>query len=125
MFKVNFQSRVPVYKQLYENVIKLVSLGVLMPNDKLPTVRAMATELGINPNTVSKTYSMLEHDGYIYSAVGRGSFISDNFSNSEAKRLESVKTLRSAIKSAMLNGVSKEDALTAVKDIFNGGDIDD
>ncbi|MBQ7784361.1 MAG: GntR family transcriptional regulator, partial [Oscillospiraceae bacterium] len=48
-----------------------------MPNDKLPSVRELAKELGVNPNTVSKAFQMLERDGIIYSLAGRGSFISD------------------------------------------------
>ncbi len=125
MFKVNYQSRVPVYKQLYESVLRMVSLGVLKPNDKLPTVRALATDLGINPNTVSKAYSMLEHDGYIYSTAGKGSFIAESFSEDTATRLTALRTLKTAVKSSMLSGVTKEDALSAVEDIYNGGDADD
>ena len=60
MLTVNFQSRTPVYQQLYDDVVRLASLGVLKSNTKLPPVRVLATELGINPNTVSKAYKMLE-----------------------------------------------------------------
>ena len=56
MLTVNFQSRTPVYQQLYDDVVRLASLGVLKSNTKLPPVRVLATELGINPNTVSKVY---------------------------------------------------------------------
>ena len=59
MLTVNFQSRTPVYQQLYDDVVRLASLGVLKSNTKLPPVRVLATELGINPNTVSKAYKML------------------------------------------------------------------
>ena len=65
MLTVNFQSRTPVYQQLYDDVVRLASLGVLKSNTKLPPVRVLATELGINPNTVSKAYKMLEADIYI------------------------------------------------------------
>lgn len=60
MLTVNFQSRTTVYQQLYDDVVRLASLGVLKSNTKLPPVRVLATELGINPNTVSKAYKMLE-----------------------------------------------------------------
>ena len=59
MLTVNFQSRTPVYQQLYDDVVRLASLGVLKSNTKLPPVRVLATELGINPNTVSKAYKKL------------------------------------------------------------------
>ncbi len=86
MLTVNFQSRTPVYQQLYDDVVRLASLGVLKSNTKLPPVRVLATELGINPNTVSKAYKMLEADGYIYSTVGRGSFVSDKLCQDEAEK---------------------------------------
>lgn len=87
MLTVNFQSRTPVYQQLYDDVVRLASLGVLKSNTKLPPVRVLATELGINPNTVSKAYKMLKADGYIYSTVGRGSFVSDKLCQDEAEKL--------------------------------------
>ena len=59
MLTVNFQSRSPVYQLLYDDVVRVASLGVLKSNTKLPPVRVLATELGINPNTVSKAYKML------------------------------------------------------------------
>ena len=85
MFTVNFQSRTPVYQQLYDNVVRLASMGVLKSHTKLPPVRILATELGINPNTVSKAYKMLETDGFIYSTVGRGSFISEKLEIKDKK----------------------------------------
>ena len=63
MFSINFGSRTPVYQQLYDDVVRLASLGILKSNTKLPPVRVLATELGINPNTVQKAYKMLESDG--------------------------------------------------------------
>ena len=61
MFTVNFGSRTPVYQQLYDDVVRLTSLGILKSHTKLPPVRTLATELGINPNTVQKAYKMLEN----------------------------------------------------------------
>ena len=58
MFTVNFGSRTPVYQQLYDDVVRLTSLGILKSHTKLPPVRTLATELGINPNTVQKAYKI-------------------------------------------------------------------
>ena len=63
MFSIDLSSRVPIFEQLYNNVVRLISLGVLAPNDKLPPVRTLATKLSVNPNTVSKAYKLLESDG--------------------------------------------------------------
>ncbi|MBQ7004665.1 MAG: GntR family transcriptional regulator [Oscillospiraceae bacterium] len=75
MFDIDLMSRVPIYEQLYRKVVELILKGVLVENDKLPSVRSLATDLSVNPNTVAKAYSLLERDGIIHSLAGRGSFI--------------------------------------------------
>ena len=109
MLTINFQSRTPVYQQLYDDVIRLVSIGVLQGDSKLPTVRNLATELGINPNTVQKAYKMLETDGYIYSAVGKGSFISENLGREDAEKIQAKQNLEHSIDEAMKKGVTKDE----------------
>ncbi|MBQ8926702.1 MAG: GntR family transcriptional regulator [Oscillospiraceae bacterium] len=75
MFDIDLMSRVPIYEQLYRKVTQLILKGVLCEQDKLPSVRSLATDLGVNPNTVAKAYALLERDGIIYSLAGRGSFV--------------------------------------------------
>ncbi len=118
MLTVNFQSRTPVYQQLYDDVVRLVSLGVLKSNTKLPPVRTLAAELGINPNTVSKAYKMLEADGYIYSTVGRGSFISDQLGQKEAAKIQVEQDLKKSVEQAYKHGVLKEEVLEIVRQIY-------
>ena len=93
MFTLNFQSREPIYEQLYNNVVRLASLGVLQPEEQLPPVRSLATQLGVNPNTVSKAYQLLERDGIIYSAVGRGSFVSSGVTAASLQRATALDEL--------------------------------
>lgn len=121
MLTVNFSSRTPVYQQLYDDVVRLVSLGVLKSNTKLPPVRTLATELGINPNTVQKAYKMLENDGYIYSTVGRGSFVSDKLNQKEAEKIEAKKELKASIDKAYKKGITKEEITEMVDDVLRGG----
>lgn len=122
MLTVNFQSRTPVYQQLYDDVVRLASLGVLKSHTKLPPVRVLATELGINPNTVSKAYKMLEADGYIYSTVGRGSFVSDKLCQDEAEKIEARQELKKALKNAYKRGITKDEIDQTVGEIINGGE---
>ena len=122
MFSINYQSPTPVYKQLYENVVRLVSFGALKPNDKLPPVRTLAGELGIIPNTVSMAYSMLENVWYIYSAVGRGSFISEKFNSREAEKIEIKKKLKDSLSSAYGFGVKREEILEILDEVYIGGE---
>ena len=122
MFTINYQSREPIYEQLYNNVIRLIGMEVLQPHAKLPTVRALASELGINPNTVSKAYQMLEQNGYIYSAVGKCSFISDNVSAIDGKKNEVKNQLGEVIKAASNAGITKPEVIAIVDDVYPGGD---
>lgn len=124
MLTVNFQSRTPVYQQLYDDVVRLASLGVLKSNTKLPPVRVLATELGINLNTVSKAYKMLEADGYIYSTVGRGSFVSDKLCQDEAEKIVARQELKRALKKAYKKGVTKEEIVNMIEQIIEGVDTE-
>lgn len=78
MFIIDIQSKVPIFEQLKKQILEFISIGILLPNDKLPSVRSLATDIGVNPNTVSKAYQELENQGYIYSVKGKGCFIADN-----------------------------------------------
>jgi GntR family transcriptional regulator len=78
IFTVDPHTGVPIYLQLIEQVKRSVALGVLAPGERLPTVKQLATDLTINPNTVARAYRDLERDGVIETSVGRGSFISQN-----------------------------------------------
>ena len=75
MLNLDLQSRVPIFEQIKAGIARLIYLGVLTGDEKLPTVRAMAEELGVNPNTVQKAYQQLEAGGLIYQVAGRGSFV--------------------------------------------------
>ncbi len=76
MFSIDLKSRTPIYEQIYSKIVELVVTGNLKENDQLPSVRTLAKDIGVNPNTVTKAYQELERGGIIYSIPGRGSFVS-------------------------------------------------
>lgn len=121
MLTVNFQSRTPVYQQLYDDVIRLTALGILKEDSQLPPVRGLATQLGINPNTVQKAYKMLEADGYIYSTVGRGSFVSEKLGKGEAEKIQAKQALEQSVSDAYKKGVTGEEIYYIVKKVIDGG----
>ncbi|MGP6158030.1 MAG: GntR family transcriptional regulator [Vulcanimicrobiaceae bacterium] len=84
IFTVDPRSGVPLYLQLIEQVKRAVALGALEPGEQLPTVKALALDLTINPNTVARVYRELERDGVIETSPGRGSFV--RAGNSMAQR---------------------------------------
>lgn len=118
MFQIDFASRVPIYEQLCTNIIKLASAGVFKSGDKLPPVRILATQLGINPNTVAKAYRELESQGYIFSTVGRGSFLTDKLTESNAKKMIALDNFKEAAKNACLFGVSKDEMVEIIENTF-------
>lgn len=77
MFTINSKSSYPIFEQIIEQVGKYITLGILQPHDQLPTVRTLARDLGVNPNTVAKAYKLCEENELIYSQAGRGYFVSD------------------------------------------------
>ena len=118
MFTIDLTSRKPIYEQLYNNVVRLISAGVLKPDDKLPPVRMLATELSVNPNTVSKAYKLLEADGYICSAVGKGSFVSPDLSVQNAEKQLALEKVDAKVKSAVALGATKEELLAIIDEHF-------
>jgi GntR family transcriptional regulator len=74
-FRLDPQSGVPIYRQIKDQVRFGIASGLLFPGDQLPTVRALAVALSVNPNTVIKAYSELEHEGVVSSEQGSGTFV--------------------------------------------------
>ncbi|MBQ2120037.1 MAG: GntR family transcriptional regulator, partial [Peptococcaceae bacterium] len=75
MILIDYKSRKPIYEQIIENMKQLVVSGALKRDEQIPSVRQLAQELAINPNTIQKAYAELERQGVIYSLKGRGSFV--------------------------------------------------
>lgn len=80
---IDADSGIPIWLQLRNRLVYLISSGRFQTGDKLPTVRDLAVTLGINYNTVSKVYQDIERDGYIASFRGRGTFVSDKYLENE------------------------------------------
>lgn len=75
MILIDYRSRKPIYEQIIDNIKELIVSGVLKRDEQLPSVRQLAQELAINPNTIQKAYAELERQGVTYSLKGRGSFV--------------------------------------------------
>lgn len=73
---LDYRDSRPLYQQVKDSLRRMMLTGLLEPDEKLPSVRSLATQLAINPNTIQRAYAELEAEGYIYSVAGRGSFVS-------------------------------------------------
>ncbi len=122
MFSLNYQSREPIYEQIYNNIVRMIGMGALTPNTQLPTVREMAQQLGINPNTVARSYRLLEQNGYIYSNVGRGTFVTNDNTLLTGKMEQAHSEFSKAVKAACDSGISMKEAISILMDIYTGGE---
>jgi GntR family transcriptional regulator len=121
--EIDFRSRTPIYEQIIRRVHELVLDGVLKADEKLPSIRELAAETGINPNTIQKAYAELERQEVIYNLSGRGTFVSDNLSMlTNSKYVKILVELEELVKEAKKYQVDY-DALVKVIDIVYYRDI--
>lgn len=119
MFTLNLQSNQPIYEQLYNNVLKLICINILKPGEKLPSVRSLATDLAINPNTVARAYQMLEQNNIIYSVVGKGSFISDSLSVANEIKKSAKEKILNSLDEAVKANLTQNEILTIISEYFS------
>ena len=108
MLHIDYTASQPLHQQIEEQICSLIATGMLRPNDWLPSVRQLATDISINPNTVQRAYASLEEKGVIVSVKGRGSFVSPDLSAIDriyTKNIDSM--LREVITKAALAGWDK------------------
>ncbi len=75
MIQLNYRDAKPIYEQVKDGIRRLVISGTIIADEKLPSVRELASKLTINPNTISRAYKELENEGYIYTLSGKGTFV--------------------------------------------------
>lgn len=118
LINLDYQSRTPIYEQIVSNIEKYVALGVLKPNEQIPSIRELASNLGINPNTVKKAYDILEHKKVITSFSTKGTFISSKTDEVlENRKQEEIKKLEQIINSLQSLGISKKEILEFIKKV--------
>ena len=93
MISLNYRDSRPIYEQIEDGLRKLIVTGALGADEKLPSVRALAAQLAINPNTIQRAYNELEGEGYIYSVPGKGSFAAHRTEMDGRRREELLRQL--------------------------------
>lgn len=113
MFLLNTQSKEPIFEQIQNQILRFIQAGVLAPGDRLPSVRQLAQENGINPNTVSKAYIELEKNGYVYNIPKKGVYVSDiDLKQSDSNQI--VKVLQPLKDS----GIQKQELMDAIEILY-------
>lgn len=121
MIQLDLKSGVPICDQVVNGFIRLKALGIMKGGEQLPSVRALASKLSVNPNTIQKAYAILEGRGIIYSVKGKGSFLSDDDRAHNAVHENAVKTFLNALSSAAQLGVTKEEFLSIIENYYKDG----
>jgi len=115
MFLLNLQGKESIYEQIRSQIVKFIDNGILKPGDKLPSVRSLANDLGINPNTVMKAYQELERNGYIYTLNKKGVFVAGNHDSLKQRNREDAFRMLKTLKE---EGFSKEDLLQMMEEVY-------
>ncbi|MBO4987507.1 MAG: GntR family transcriptional regulator [Lachnospiraceae bacterium] len=116
MIILDYRDSRPIYEQVVEKFKLLILKGVLAQDEKMPSVRNLAMELSINPNTIQRAYATLESQGYIYTVKGKGNFVSDKATLMKDYQKEISSQLNEVCKQAASAGMGREEFMALVKE---------
>ena len=126
MIILDYRDRRPIYEQIVERFQELMMSGGLEQDAQLPSVRSLAMDLSINPNTIQRAYAELERKGYIYSVKGKGSFVADNSALKDSRRQAVLQKQEETALAAAGLGVGRETLKDVIDKIYGrGGKRDD
>ena len=115
LIQINYRDPRPIYEQVKDGFRKLILSGVLLPDERMPSVRELATGLAINPNTIQRAYRELEQEGYICSVPGKGSFVADARDAVFARKRELLAQLQELSAELRRLGVDTDSIVECVK----------
>jgi GntR family transcriptional regulator len=118
MILLDYRDKRPIYEQIVDKLERLIIGGGLEANFKMPSVRSLAMELSVNPNTIQRAYAQLEQDGYIYTVTGRGSFVAHECEWRSGKVAELTKDLEELLLKAKEAGMTMEATIEVVRKTF-------
>ena len=123
MILLDYRDKRPIYEQVVEKLERLIASGGLEPLTKMPSVRSLAMELSVNPNTVQRAYAQLEKDGYLYTVSGRGTFVTAESDWRESRQGKALEQWRHAVRRAKEAGLSEELLLEQLHQVYAQGEV--
>lgn len=108
MLALNYRDPRPIYEQLKEKLRRLILTGAIASDEKLPSVRDLAAELSVNPNTIQRAYRELEAEGFVYTVTGRGSFAAVLTQVDDSRVQKLMRDFSAAASELQQLGISKE-----------------
>ncbi len=113
---LDYQSRIPIYEQIVNNIEKYVALGILKEKEQIPSIREMASSIGVNPNTVKKAYDILENKGIIISMSTKGTFISENTKKTTEEKInKEINHIKDEINELTKLGISFNEIIDRIR----------
>ena len=113
---LDYQSRIPIYEQIVNNIEKYVAVGILREKSQIPSIRELANNLGINPNTVKKEYDILENKGVIMTISTKGTFISNNTKMVLENKIDKeINLIKDKIRELENMGISKKEIMKRIE----------
>ena len=109
MISLNYRDARPIYEQVRDGLRHLVVTGAIAEGEKLPSVRAMAASLAINPNTIQRAYAALEEEGYLTSEPGRGAFAARGGGEENARRKELLRQFDASARELLFLGMTPQE----------------
>ncbi len=118
MISIDYHSKLPFYEQIARHFQTLILKGALPPGTQMPSVRSLAVELSINPNTIQKAYAVLEQEGYIFPVKGRGNFVADTAELMKQKKNLLLEKTEELLMYGKELGITREDYRRLIDQIF-------
>lgn len=115
MIIIDYSDKRPIYEQIAERFRALIVSGILQTDEKLPSVRSLAVELSINPNTIQRAFSQLERDGFVYSVKGIGTFVQASDSLVQKQKEKILKEFADHAEVCMKQGITKEELYETIE----------
>ena len=109
MLNINYRDPRPIYEQVKDSIRRLIVSGAMPSGEKLPSVRELAAEGSVNPNTIQRAYRELEAEGYIYSVQGKGSFVGERREIDQSRRNALLRHLDETVTELIFLGSSREE----------------
>ena len=109
MVHLDYRDVRPIYTQIIDSFKEQITVGILRTGDKLPSVRELAVQLAINPNTIQRSYRALESEGWIVTVPGKGCFVSANSSCQEQEQKKQLTIFDEACAALLALGMTREE----------------
>ncbi len=116
MIPIDFKDARPIYEQVVERFKELILKGIIQTDEKIPSVRNLAVDLSINPNTIQRAYTELERQGYIYTVKGKGNFASESSGLLAQYKQEILMQFRALFQTAVSIGMTEEEIMKEMKE---------